>query len=97
MDAQQRTRSVQKQPKVDNDRSTLTPHGSRQVVIPMTCDEYDDVWDHPVKVRGWIDPLIERYPEIFPKTIEDGYQLHGHLPESKKMPGIRLRQLKLGN
>lgn len=31
---------------------------------------------------------------LFPPEMGEGYQLTGHLPESKKMPGIRLRQLR---
>jgi hypothetical protein len=42
-----------------------------------------------------LDQNIEQYPELFPITIKQGYKLHGILPESKKMPGIRLRRIEL--
>ena len=33
-------------------------------------------------------------PELFPAELLNGYRLTGRLPESKKLPGIRLRQLR---
>ena len=72
-----------------------TPRGSKQICIPMTSDPYKKIWDNAAKVRHLVDSLIKTMPEVFPRGIQDGYQLSGHLPESKKMPGIRLRQLRL--
>ncbi len=34
-------------------------------------------------------------PELFPQGMQEGYQLTGRLPESEKMPGVRLRQVRL--
>lgn len=61
----------------------------------MNRQQYDQVWQNARLVRAFLDPLIAQYPEIFPNSIAPGYQLSGHLPESKKMPGIRLRQIRL--
>lgn len=72
-----------------------TPRGSKQICIPMTRDPYKKIWDNAAKVRHLVDSLSKTMPEVFPRGIQDGYQLSGHLPESKKMPGIRLRQLRL--
>jgi len=38
---------------------------------------------------------MDEFPELFPATVELGYLLHDILPESKKMPGIRLRRIKV--
>ena len=46
-------------------------------------------------MRQVLDTLIAESPELFPASIQQGYQFSGHLPESKKMPGIRLRQIRL--
>jgi len=94
MEARQRTRSC--------DRES-TPHiekparGSKQIVIPMLPEVYEHVWDDPVEVRRIVELQIVSFPELFPEGIQDGFQLSGHLPESKKMPGVRLRQLRLRN
>jgi len=75
--------------------SNKAPRGARQICIPMTQKRYEAIWDNPSEVRNYLDSVIAEHPEIFPAEISDGYQLRGHLPESKKLPGIRLRQLKL--
>ena len=92
MDAQQRTRSCawERMPQDKN-----TPRGSRQIVIPMTRDVYDRIWGDAREVRQFLEPLIEASPELFPRGIQDGFQLTGRLPDSVKMPGVQLRQLRL--
>ena len=91
MDAQQQTRSC------DRKRAEVqktTPRGSQQICIPMTQKQYLAIWDDAAMVREYLDPLMADYPEIFPASVADGYQLHGRLTESKKLPGVRLRQLR---
>ena len=87
MDAQQRTRSCawERMPQDKN-----TPRGSRQIVIPMTRDVYDRIWGDAREVRQFLEPLIEASPELFPRGIQDGFQLTGRLPDSVKMPGVQL-------
>lgn len=94
MDARQRTRSCARQ---RTPQGEGTPRGSRQIVIPMTREMYDRMWDDPAEVRRFLEWLIETAPRPFPAGITDGFQLTGCLPESKKMPGVRLRQLRLRN
>jgi hypothetical protein len=92
MDAQQRTRSCSR------DRSPQkegVPRGARQICIPMTRDVYDRIWSDPAEVRMYVDSLMTSCPEIFPRAMTESYRLTGHLPESSKMPGIRLRQVRL--
>lgn len=92
MDARQRTRSCIRQCQAER---PTAPRGTRQICIPMTFEMYDRIWDDPREVRRFLAPLIEARPELFPAGIQNGYQLSGQLPESKKMPGIRLRQLRV--
>ena len=92
MDAQQQTRSCFRGRLPQGEG---VPRGSRQIVIPMVREVYDCIWDDAGEVRRYLKPLIAGSPELFPKGIEDGFQLTGHLPESTKMPGVRLRQLRL--
>jgi len=93
MESQGRTRSCFRDRRP---RSEVAPRGSKQICIAMTRDMYDDIWHDAGKVRLFLRPLIEQSPELFPPGIVEGYQLTGHLPESVKMPGIRLRQLRVG-
>src|SRR3972149_2882952 len=94
MDARQRTRSCGRQ---RTPQSEGRPRGSKQIVIPMTREIFDRMWGKPAEARRFLEALIETVPELFPAGIADGFQLTGRLPESKKMPGVRLRQLRLPN
>lgn len=94
MDAQTQTRSCSREPQPQDDR---TPGGARQIVIPMTRQTYDSIWNDPAQVRRTVEQLVQQCPELFPDGIQEGFQLPGFHPESQKMPGIRLRQLKLSD
>ena len=61
----------------------------------MNRQTYNTIWHDASAVRGLLNELIGEFPEIFPAKMKQGYQLSGGLPESKKMPGIRLRQIRL--
>lgn len=94
MDVQKKTRSCFRESEA---LEKGTPRGSKQICIPMTRDDYDRIWSEAGEVRRLLDSLIQSSPELFPGGIQYGYHLTGHLPESEKMPGIRLRQLRLRN
>lgn len=92
MDGQQRTRSCIRQPRPQEQGA---PRGARQICVPMTREVYDRIWNDAGEVRRYLEPLIQTMPEVFPANIPDGFQLTGRLPESRKMPGVRLRQLRV--
>jgi len=94
MDSQQRRRSLNRQR--TNEARSKTDYGSRQICIEMDRETYDDIWDDPRKVRSYVEDQIAQHPELFPEDIADGFVLSGMLRESKKMPGIQLRQLRIG-
>ena len=68
---------------------------SKQICLFIEQEEYDRIIQDPQAFRECLDRNMEQYPELFPRTIKQGYKLHGILPESKKMPGIRLRRIEL--
>ena len=69
--------------------------GTSQICVPMDRELCDRIWDDAGAVRRMLEGLIAQSPELFPAGIEQGFVLSGRLPESKKMPGVRLRQLRL--
>ena len=93
MDAPRRTRSCHR------DRTAAppakVPGGARQICLAMTRDVYDRVWEDAAEVRRILEIQIGQRPERFPEGIEEGFTLTGRLPESRKLPGVRLRQLRL--
>jgi hypothetical protein len=92
MDASRPTRSCSRNRPTE---ASDTPRASRQICIPMPRDLYDRIWHTSAEVRQYLEELIEAMPELFPQGISDGFHLTGRLPESKKLPGIQLRQLRL--
>ena len=94
MDARQRTRSCCREAGSRDSHGDVS-RGVRQICVPMDRETYDRIWSDAGKVRELLNELIRVSPELFPAEIAEGFALTGHLPESKKMPGIRLRQLRL--
>ena len=74
--------------------SLISSRGSKQMCIPMNREQYEQIWKDSQKVRKYLDSLLRESPELFPSSVQQGYRLTGRLSESKKMPGIRLRQLR---
>lgn len=94
MDARQRTRTCVRTRAA---QEKVRPRGARQVCLPMDRQTYDRLWDDGAAMRQHLQELWKSFPEVFPPGMEHGFQLTGHLPESKKLPGIRLRQLRLAD
>lgn len=68
---------------------------SKQICLFFDPEDHAHLEADPEAFRRYLDEAIDRHPELFPTAIHHGYQLHDILPESKKMPGIRLRRIKL--
>jgi hypothetical protein len=77
--------------KVDSDRAK----GPKRIYLPIDRAAYDQVIDNQAAFRQLLDEHIKAYPEIFPAKIGEGYKLHGALPQSKKMPEVKLRRIQL--
>ena len=78
-------------------RETALPRGARQICLPMNRETYDRLWPDAAVMRQYLEDLLKSSPELFPAGIEHGFQLTGRLPESKKLSGMRLRQLRLAD
>lgn len=94
MDAQTRTRRVQRE---RSEPSQQSLRGAKQIVIPMTRQEYDTIWTNPLLVRARLEALLPVSPEIFPSAMAEGFTLDGLLRESAKQPQVRLRKILLNN
>ena len=94
MEAQQRIRRVDRDKPAKGDQA---PRGAKQIVIPMTQQEYDEIWSTPAGLRRVIDTLWKEFPELFPDGFGTDYALHGHGRPSRKLPGVRLRKVVLKN
>lgn len=94
MDAVQRTRRCCR---TQNTEDRQAGNGTQQICLSMDRETYDRIWHDAVAVRAEVEAALKRSPELFPPAITQGFRLTGRLPESAKLPGIRLRQLRLCN
>src|SRR5262249_34583678 len=76
---------------------TQPPRGAKQIVLPMTRQQYEDLWHDPGRVRAFLAGWARAAPELFPAGFEKGYRLHGFGRPSRKLPGLRLRKLGLAD
>ncbi len=93
-------RPASHQPKCLHDSANERTKQSRQadslrVILPIEYDVYQETASDPKRFRHWLDEMIARYPELFPRQIEEGYTLHDALPESVKLPGVCYRRIQL--
>jgi len=70
-------------------------HMTKRICIPISREEYEQIFPDIAEFRKYLDNMIAQYPELFPSSINEGYKLNGFLPESKKMKGIILRRIRL--
>ncbi len=63
MDSQKQRRPVQRNrvTSKDGDRASS---GERQICLPLSKQQYDDIWDDSAKVRIWIDQMVELRPSF---------------------------------
>ncbi len=92
MDARPKTRRINRQ------RNTATPQavrGAKQIVIPMTRQQYDEIWHDAERLRTFVAEWARSAPELFPAGFDQGYRLHGFGRQSRKLPGVKLRKIVL--
>ena len=76
---------------------TQAPRGAKQIVIPMTRSQYEEIWKDAQRVRAFLAEWARRAPELFPEGFDRGYRLQGFGRPSRKLPGLRLRKIVLAN
>jgi hypothetical protein len=92
MDARPKTRQVNREKKAP---TSQVPRGAKQIVIPMTREQYEDLWPHCDRLRAFVDDVARGFPELFPQGFERGYAFHGYGRPSRKLPDVRLRKIVL--
>lgn len=91
MDAPRQARVLNRNRPADLPQSQ---RGDRQIVIPMTQEQFDENWDDSGKMREIVDRVMTEAPELFPPCLLNGYAFHGLARPSKKLDGIRLRKIR---
>ena len=94
MDARPDTRPI------NRERNTPTPQpprGAKQIVIPMTRAQYDEIWQETERLRAFVEEWARVAPELFPDGFGPDYRLHGLGRESRKLPGVKLRKIVMAD
>lgn len=68
--------------------------GQRQIVVPMTRDQFGAYWHDSRARRTFLDHVRGQSPELFPSALRAGYALHGFARASQKLDGVRLRKVR---
>jgi hypothetical protein len=91
MDAPKRTRVVNRNRSTD---PSQCQRGEKQIVIPMTREQFDEHWHDADQMRTIMDRVMAESPELFPTCLLAGYGFHGFARPSKKLKGMRLRKIR---
>jgi hypothetical protein len=91
MDAPKKARVLDRKQSVT---VTQSQRGDRQIVIPMSPEEFDENWNDSEKMRKIVDGWMKQSPELFPPCLHNGYAFHGMARPSKKLDGMRLRKIR---
>lgn len=81
-------------PRNCNSELTATQSKTRNIVLPISLQEYQEQMATPKTARECIDAHQQMYPHLFPPLIKNGYQLHGSI-KSKKMEGVEFQRIRI--
>jgi hypothetical protein len=73
---------------------TKVARAQKRITLPIEIERYHEIVDDCQAYRKWLDEMIAKHPELFPKNISDGYILHDDR-SSAKLKGVRLRRICL--
>ena len=66
----------------------------KRITLPIEVKKYNAIVDDIQAYRTWLDEMIAKYPELFPKSVSEGYNLHDERT-SGKLESVRLRRICL--
>jgi len=66
------------------------------IVLPIDVSNYEDFVEHPIKAHEIIGTYYIKHPDLFPKTMKEGYVLNGRTRESKRKEGFQMRKIITG-
>ena len=79
---------------IDSDKGARK-RKNRVICLPLPSHNYSDIVDSALLFRRSIDPLIEKYPELFPNDIANGYLMQDIYLSQKQ--SILIRRIKISD
>lgn len=72
--------------------------GCKTICVPAPSEaDYEKLIKNPNSFRAFLDPIIEKSPELFPEGISRGYWLHSIVHSKKLNLTTRRIQLVINN
>jgi len=68
---------------------------SKRICIPIDKSLYEGIVDDTKEFRKYIDRCQGQHCELFPENFSEGYKCIGFCEQSKKMPELKIRRIKL--
>jgi hypothetical protein len=71
---------------------TQVARPNKRITLPIETEKYNEIVEDSHTYRQWLDEMIEKYPELFPANIGEGYTLHDDR-SSGKLESVQLRRI----
>lgn len=68
---------------------------SKRICLPIDEALYKEIYEDSKEFRKYVDACRVKHPELFPSQISVGYKCIGYCEQSKKMPEVRIRRIKI--
>ncbi len=69
------------------------PREHKTIVLPFAEATYSKLLDDKAAYKAFIVEQMQRYPELFPPIMSEGWSFRGFTRPSKKQGGLRLRRI----
>ena len=68
--------------------------GDKTICLPIDKGiDYESLVEKEREYRSYLEKKIDKYPELFPKDIKEGFRLHGFVTSKRQQ--IRTRRILL--
>ncbi len=71
----------------------VIPLENKTIVLPFEEATYTELLDDNAAYKAFITEQRQRYPELFPPTMSEGWSLYGLTRPSTTQDGLRLRRI----
>ena len=66
---------------------------NKTIVLPFEEATYNDLLADRAAYKAFITEQMQRYPELFPPSMKDGWSFYGLTRPSEKQDGLQLRRI----
>ena len=71
----------------------MIPVANKPLILPFEEATYEELITDKAAYRAFIIEQMQRYPELFPPSMKDGWSFYGLTRPSKEQQGLQLRRI----